>query len=251
LVLDNLDLVAQVGTNVAYDVVIPTRVTDGVLNIQFAKVVDNAKVNAIEVTEAIQTPEKWTDYAVSLKMWSKDDDTLGVMFRYQDGNNYYRFSWDKERGYRRLVKRQGGSFTLLAEDKVAYVPDRAYQIGIVADGPALEVWIDGGRIFSVSDTTFGEGSIAFYSWYNWGSYFDDVIVTDLDTAAVLFSADFTDGSLTDWTIVDDGKSSGPSAWSVVNGALLQNSDIYNNPTNRQDIAKLGTYLLYKRAGMGM
>jgi hypothetical protein len=251
LVVDNLDLIARVGKNVAYDVAVSVHVTDGILNISFRSVVDLAKVSAIEISQTIKRPQHWADYAVSLKMWSKDDDSIGVMFRYQDGDNYYRFSWDNERFYRRLVKRQGEAFSLLAEDAVPYVPGWVYQVGIVADGAVLEVWIEGMRVFSVTDTSFSEGSIALYTWNNWGSYFDDVVVTDLDTDAVLLSADFTDGSLTDWTIIDDGKLSGPSAWSVVNGALLQNSDIYTKPTNRQEVTKLGTYLLYKRTETGM
>jgi hypothetical protein len=244
LVVDNLDLIARVGKNVAYDVAVSVHVTDGILNIRFRSVVDLAKVSAIEISQTIKRPQHWADYAVSLKMWSKDDDSIGVMFRYQDGDNYYRFSWDNERFYRRLVKRQGEAFSLLAEDAVPFVPGRVYQVGIVADGAMLDVWIEGMPIFSVTDTSFREGSIALYTWNNWGSYFDDIVVTDLDTHAVLLSTDFNDDKLTDWSIVDDGKSAGPSAWSVTDGSLLQDSDIYTRTTGSQDISSLGTYLLY-------
>jgi hypothetical protein len=48
-VISNLDLVAKVGPNKAYDVTLPVRVTDGHLNIKFKSVVDNAKVSAIMV----------------------------------------------------------------------------------------------------------------------------------------------------------------------------------------------------------
>jgi hypothetical protein len=69
-------------------------------------------------------------------------------------------------------------------------------------------------------------------------------VKDLKTGALLLNADFDDGDLGDWTVVDEGKSMGPSQWSVDNRALLQNSDIHTKPTNRQDIPKLGTYLVH-------
>ena len=36
---------------------------------------------------------KWNDYRVTMKIQSPDNDRLGVMFRYQDNDNYYRFSW--------------------------------------------------------------------------------------------------------------------------------------------------------------
>lgn len=48
-VISKLDLIAQVGPNVAYDVVIPVTVADGLLNITFQSVVAKAKVSAIKV----------------------------------------------------------------------------------------------------------------------------------------------------------------------------------------------------------
>jgi Malectin domain/Bacterial TSP3 repeat/Fibronectin type III domain len=54
-VISQLDLVAKVGPKAAYDVVVPVTVADGVLNITFQSVVENAKVSAIKVvpTEVI------------------------------------------------------------------------------------------------------------------------------------------------------------------------------------------------------
>jgi hypothetical protein len=48
-VISNLDLVAKIGPNTAYDVTLPVHVTDGHLNIKFKSVVDYAKVSAIMV----------------------------------------------------------------------------------------------------------------------------------------------------------------------------------------------------------
>ena len=118
----------------------------------------------------------WTDYNVSLTILSDDNDAIGVMFRYQDNDNYYRFSWDQSRSYRRLVKKQGGVFTLLAEDSVPYFIGQTYQLLIVAQGRILEVFIDGTSIFSVTDDSISSGSIAFYTWGNTGSWFDDILV---------------------------------------------------------------------------
>jgi hypothetical protein len=118
----------------------------------------------------------WLDYKLSLRIRSQDDDDIGVMFRYQDNNNYYRFSWDKQYGYRRLVKKQGGVFTLLASDAVAYVINQTYQLQIIAQGNLLQVSVDGTSVFSVTDTGLSSGSIALYNWGNKGSYFDNVVV---------------------------------------------------------------------------
>ena len=61
------------------------------------------------------------------------------MFRYQDAKNYYRFSLDQERTYRRLVKVNNGVVTLLAEDNVPYVSGQTYQVTVKAQGSSLEV----------------------------------------------------------------------------------------------------------------
>ena len=49
-VISKLDIYAQVGKNVAYDLSFPVSVTNGTLNIAFTTVADNAKVSAIEIT---------------------------------------------------------------------------------------------------------------------------------------------------------------------------------------------------------
>lgn len=52
-VQSNLDLVAKVGPNAAYDVTIPVSVTDGMLNISFHTDVDNAKVSTVKVAAEV------------------------------------------------------------------------------------------------------------------------------------------------------------------------------------------------------
>ncbi|MCP4262232.1 MAG: choice-of-anchor D domain-containing protein, partial [Planctomycetes bacterium] len=118
----------------------------------------------------------WTDYTTTVTMKSTDNDALGVMFRYQDENNYYRFIWDKERNSRALVKCDDGVFTILAEDSVQYTVGQSYQVKISAQGSSLQVSIDGNPVFSVNDSTFLSGTIALYSWGNASSHFDDITV---------------------------------------------------------------------------
>jgi len=125
----------------------------------------------------------WTDYQATFTLRSDDNDAVGVMFRYQDGANYYRFSWDKQRDYRRLVKVVNGTWTLLAEDSVPYVQAQTYYVTVKAQGSSLEVWIDGSLIFTVPDSSFSSGSVALYSWANKDSAFDDIQVNGLGGTA--------------------------------------------------------------------
>jgi hypothetical protein len=186
---------------------------------------------------------EWTDYQITVNMRSDDDDALGVMFRVADTSNYYRFSWDSERSYRRLVKVVNGAFSLLAADAVPYVPGQTYQIQIIADGSLLEVYIDGALVFSVTDSSIGQGSVAFYCWGNEGGNFDDVLVESLVSSAVLLSENFADGSMAGWNVQDEGTGDPVASWSAASGTLVQSSNVYSLPLDPSDLPKLGTYAL--------
>ncbi|MGH7794694.1 MAG: family 16 glycoside hydrolase [Candidatus Binatia bacterium] len=188
-------------------------------------------------TFALYTRGSWTDYTASLNLTSGDNDSIGVMFRYNDNDNYYRFSWNAQSSRRRLEKIRNGGATVLAEDSQAYAAGRTYGLKISAKGTSLQVHIDGQLIFSVTDSTFAGGTIALYSSHNTGSAFDNVLVEDLNTGSVLLWDDFNDGNPRGWTIIDEGDVDGPSQWLVSNGTLVQNSNVGSS-------AGYGTFALY-------
>jgi len=185
----------------------------------------------------------WTDYVVSAKILSSDNDAVGIMFRYQDEDNYYRFSWYAEGKTRRLEKRVNGVFKVLAQDSAVYSVGRSYAVQISASGSSLKVAIDGATIFSVTDASLNKGTIALYSYYNAGGYFDDIQVHDLVSGNLLLSENFSDGDFIGWTVVDEGNEGGPSAWKIVNGSLAQTSNI---GSTGGDNGRVGTYALYTR-----
>jgi hypothetical protein len=62
---------------------------------------------------------------------------------------------------------------------------------------------------------------------------------------VVLREDFGDGDYSGWNIVDVGTNQGPSAWSAETGTLVQSSNIYSTPTNRAELSKLGTFVVYE------
>jgi hypothetical protein len=123
----------------------------------------------------------WEDYDFSVNLASTDNDVLGVMFRYQDPDNFYRFSMDRQAAQkrRRLVKCVGGHFTLLAWDDGEYAANSYYTLTISLSGDAIQVLVGGVLVFDVRDTTddaISSGTIALYSWGNRESFFDEVLV---------------------------------------------------------------------------
>ena len=142
----------------------------------------------------------WTDYRTTLTIRSEDDDAIGLMFRYQDNENYYRFSWDSQRNYRRLIKKVNGDVSLLDEDAVQYVTGQNYQIEVIAQGSTLELSVNGTLIFSETDGSLVSGTIALYNWGNIGSYFDDILVEELpyiNQAPLISSVTATPSTISD------------------------------------------------------
>ena len=184
----------------------------------------------------------WTDYRVSYRQRAADDDALGLMFRFVDAENYYRFSWHQQGGYRRLVKAVDGVFTELAADAVAYEQDRDYQVQIVTSGEQIEVWIDGALVFQVHDDAHFGGSIAFYTEAMEGAYFDDLLVEDLRS---LLAEDFTDFDPIGWSVIDEGTDQPASDWRIAAGELAQLSNIHTRFSDSSDLSRDGTYMLYQ------
>jgi hypothetical protein len=190
------------------------------------------------------TSSSWANYQVSFAMKSTDDDDLGLMFRYKDPQNYYRFSWGKQYVYRRLLKCENGIFTLLAEDNTPYVQGQTYQISITANSTTLELVVDGAKIFSVADISFSEGSIAFYSWGNSSSYFSNLVVKAIPSTEILLSESFLSGDLSNWTQIDEGTEDASGIWSIASGELEQRGNIFSYPTTTEDLSKKGTFLIF-------
>lgn len=121
-----------------------------------------------------QAGRNLADFQMAVDIHSEDDDAIGIMFRYRDPNNYYRFSWDLQRRIRRLVKCRNGQFTVLAEDAVWYQIGRTYRVAIVARGPQFAVAIDGAPIFHSWDSEIPEGAIGLYCCTEQGAVFDNL-----------------------------------------------------------------------------
>jgi hypothetical protein len=124
------------------------------------------------------------------------------MFRYQDNDNYYRFSWTDDS--RRLEKRVAGDNQLLAQDTAIYNDRQTYTVQIIAHGSMLKILIDAKTIFSITDSTFSDGSIALSPFQDAQRNFHHVAVEELPSGKPLLSETFKNPHLVGWTVIDDG-----------------------------------------------
>jgi hypothetical protein len=127
-------------------------------------------------TYALAGDRTWTDYRLSVRLRSHDDDAIGVMVRYRDADNYYRFSMDAERRYRQLVRKVDGVVTVLWRDDEPYNENRDYLVAVECIGSTISGYVDGKPLFSVTDEEVPAGCIGLYCWANDDSWFSRVRV---------------------------------------------------------------------------
>lgn len=120
----------------------------------------------------------WADYTLRVQLLSRDNDAIGVLFRYQDDDNYYRFSMDRERRYRRLIRKQRGDVTVLWEDEERFETERPYTVAITGDGMRISMRLDGESLCDVNDpeTAVLHGQVGLYCRANKGALFDQLTV---------------------------------------------------------------------------
>ena len=130
-------------------------------------------------TYAVTGSPNWTNYSVSSRIMSKDNDKIGLVFRYLDPDNFYIFSWGKEREALLFTKVVGGETTEILRKKLAYEAEKWYQLRVDVVGNEMSAYIDDEKIFSVTDDDLTRGMAGPYCWGNKGSYFDDFRVAKL------------------------------------------------------------------------
>ena len=120
----------------------------------------------------------WSDYRVSVMVTSTDDDAVGVIARYADRNNYYRFSLDVERGYARLVAKESGDYHLLAEDldHPGFVQGTPTRLSLEVEGDQVRAYVDDMQVLTATDTRHLSGAAGLYTWANESARFDDLEV---------------------------------------------------------------------------
>jgi lysophospholipase L1-like esterase len=101
---------------------------------------------------------------------------IGVMFRYQDIDNYYRLTLNSRYGFGRLEKRVGGAFSTLSVDSAGYYEGETLNVTVELNGSVIQVFLNDDPLFSVSDSSLGNGTIALYCQDR--AKFDNVLVTD-------------------------------------------------------------------------
>ncbi len=141
----------------------------------------------------VSTGDKnWTDYSMNALVRSSDNDGVGLIFRYQDSENYYRIllmndpAWSGRDSsgvpvntpLQRIQKFIDGEPVILAENKVSQAyPSGFFALTADARGDTLKAYLNGVLILSAIDDEYDAGRIGLLSYANAGAYYDSVSVT--------------------------------------------------------------------------
>ena len=182
--------------------------------------------------------DAWTDYELQANIMSEDDDHIGLLFRYQDFNNYYALILDdptnNEPTGTCLIKIVNGAVTWLTAKgrSEEYSKNKWYNLKIKAFGNNIKVYKDSQLLFNVDDDSFFSGKIGLGSDYNAGSYFDDISVVENDR--ILFEDSFENG-MGKWQIIDEANAdNAPSNWSIISMDSIEDGN--NNQGNTVNLS---------------
>jgi lysophospholipase L1-like esterase len=127
----------------------------------------------------------WDDYRFSVDISPVSDgvsgdpegNDVGIMFRYADSDNYYRFSMSARYGFSRLEKKQGGTFTTLKVDARGYEDGQTYTVAVEVQGDTILIFLEGDPLFAYTDTgtSLSSGTVGVYCQDE--AVFDNVLVT--------------------------------------------------------------------------
>ncbi|MCA8955457.1 MAG: alkaline phosphatase D family protein [Planctomycetes bacterium] len=132
------------------------------------------------------------DVQLSAMMLSLSDGAFGVVFRYKDAGNHYRFTWHRRERYRALQKVVANAWTDLWRQPAEFNRLERYEIRIEAVADRLRLWVSGELLADVVDGSHTSGSLGIYTWKGRGTYVDSFTVQkparELPTLAALTDA---------------------------------------------------------------
>jgi hypothetical protein len=155
----------------------------------------------------------WDDYAMETALKPLGEGAVGIVWHYQDEENYLAARWTPrvsaagEANRLQLVAMEGGESRVVAERAGGYRPGQWYKMRVEVCEGQVKCLIDDETWLQTRLDLFGQGLVGLYVEGKSGAYFDDVVCLPWDE----FREDFT-------TVIP-GKWTKTPGWEQQNGVM--------------------------------
>ncbi|MEN8192053.1 MAG: metallophosphoesterase [Bacteroidota bacterium] len=129
-------------------------------------------------TNLIKSDLVLDNFTLRAKFNSTDDDYSGVVFRYTNSDNYYKFVLSSQRSLIQLQKRVNGTMTILDSYTATEWPFVGFTVTIAAYNNDIKVYLNDELYLEALDNEFASGSFGLMSCYNNGNFFDWIKIYD-------------------------------------------------------------------------
>jgi hypothetical protein len=187
------------------------------------------------------------DWSLSVKMKAGDNDGIGLIFGYQNSQNFYALEWDQQiskLGFWKSVNQTDTGTVIAQVTSYPYSQGVWYNLRIEKRGATYQVYVNDVLKMTASDSAFTTGRVGLLSRGSINLQYDDFAIIPVNAA---YTDDFsTSSTITNYNITDIGLIEAPSNWNIANGYLNQLSNI-NGPTTKgtQYPYERGTHLILK------
>lgn len=124
------------------------------------------------------------DFLFEVEFSSADNGGIGVVFRWQDVDNFYFFLANNARGYRLVGKKVAGAFAQLAtpalDNTRSYTVGARHTLRVTAQRDTFRVYMDGGLALTGADGSIaGPGRVGFMTHANNRAFFHRILLVQL------------------------------------------------------------------------
>ena len=169
-------------------------------------------------TYAVRTGgDDWRNVRVTARIRTTAPGAVGIVFRFQDVRNHYRFAFDGARRVRELTKRVNGVTSRLFSQPFAFVVGQFYDVVVEAVAGRIRVSVNGTSIAEVFDADLVRGRAGLYTCDRPLPRIDRIVVEHLTRM------------LGPWTIWDHGNVQAASHWQIARRLFKQDAGLFNTP----------------------
>ncbi|MFQ6132612.1 MAG: hypothetical protein ACE5R4_11290 [Armatimonadota bacterium] len=184
----------------------------------------------------------WRSISLTTDLKSQDNGGIGLLFCYQDEDNYYAFRWggSKRPAYRhkkQIVRVVDGQPEVIAQTFGAYKAGQVYPVRLTYEQGHIKVEAAGHTILEAADAALDHGAVGFFAEENKAAFFDNFSLATIrpDYRPPRITEQFTkEATMSGWA-------SPAGIWDPKNGAYWNKTVFYGPSWARVILPEVGRH----------